>query len=611
MPKEASRRPYRRSARLETVLRASRLKESFKKKGWTALRRFECTDLFGFYDFNVRIESHAKYLANAIRTGAYQRQQGLSLEITKSDLLVRRIQLPHPDEATIMTAIADHLEPLIKARQPSKKAYYGRSDEAQRGIHLIVQAVVYPWYKLWPQYQEHILSFAKRKKLVVTTDIQNFFDSINTEILRNQLAAIIGDTGLPDFIIFLFENFAVRDHYAPARSLGIPTLKSDLPRLVAHCLLFEIDSYLERVTDSCYSRWVDDMNFGVADRTEARKIIRDVERLLFRRGLRLGGSKTVILDRDGVSKYIQEDENQFLNTLLNEKRRKTRALTRVESKKLVRRFFRYRSQPFAAYREKVLRRYYNAFGLRRPYRIPLLGEELRRIYEVSKTDFRQHPDTRFRESIARFWLTLNPTAARLTFLMNVAIGSCSYDDVVTAAILQGIAEMTVPKKLYKGIWAYLSPRLKFLRPGGFYGAASILCKYGAGREILDFVQRSFGYWSSHELLTRQIVALWAVLPDGKTRDEVLRYVRNSRGGTMEPLIRFVGELQSVTVLSGSLKWSLPPDLKSERFELYRAVLANSVSRSAALDVNQRKRLQEAIRAKVRDSRMRDIALAVA
>jgi len=273
-------RLHRGTLTLFTALSRKSLKTAFKDDAWVALRKHECADLFGYYDYNLAIDEHVEHLYRRAISGSYAPQPPIQLEITKADLLIRRMQLPHPDDATVMTALANAIEKRIKRNQPSKHAFYGRSDSKQRGIHLMNQESAYPWYRLWPIYQKKILAFSRKRRFIVTTDVQNYFDSISIDLLRRQLSLVTGSDEIPNFIIYLFENFAVREGYSPYRSIGIPTVMSDLPRLVAHILLFEVDGYLKKHTKNCYTRWVDDINFGVSDRSEARDLIRGVEKLI-------------------------------------------------------------------------------------------------------------------------------------------------------------------------------------------------------------------------------------------------------------------------------------------------------------------------------------------
>lgn len=507
-----------------------------------------------------------------------------------------------------MTAAANYLEPIIKRVQPSAKTYYGRSDAQPRGIHLVAQSAVYPWYRLWVRYQKDLLEFSKKRKFVVVTDLQNFFDSINTNVLRRALSVITVADEVPDFIIYLFENFSVRERYAPYRVMGIPTIESDLPRLMAHCLLFDLDRYLTDVTGNCYTRWVDDINFGVSDRTQAREFIRQAERLLFRSGLRLGGGKTQVLDREALSDYIQEEENQHLNVVLGTDDNEPLPLE-VDGDRLVDRFLSYRVRGHYGHREKVIRRYYNSFAARERKLLRISSGKLKELYRASKEDFREYPDTRFRQTVARFWLSLPVTSGLVMHLIRTAGAESSHDDVLTATILCGLVGVRIPPKLIKKLLAK-KDAVTVARAGGFYGIAWLLAKYGTQRDIVEFVQKTFPFWSSHDLYARQIVALWSLLPRGAAADRVFRFLRDGRQQSVQPLIEFVEQLRAVNSLTPSLRSFLPPGLSASRFDFYRAVVSCALLRSDNLGAVDKTRLTDGIRKMVKDPITRAIASGV-
>ena len=584
-----------------------KLKFAFKNQTWAALRKHACADLFGYYDYNLGIDAQVDHLYRAVVSGVYQRKQPIQLEITKADLLIRRMQLPHPDEATIMTALANEIEPFVKQRQSVKEAYYGRSDTQQRGIHLMDQNTTYSWFQLWPRYQKQILAFARKRRMIVTTDIQNYFDSIGIDVLRTQLSIITGSDELPNLIIYLFENFAVRDRYSPYKAIGIPTIASDLPRLVAHCLLFELDDYLKVASKNCYTRWVDDINFGVSSHLEAREVIRNIERLLFKRGLRLGGGKTKVLDKNGVSNYIQENENQYLNVLLK-KSPKGSQQKLIDGDALANRFLDYRENGMVGYHEMVVRRYYGVFTRRDLSAIDISTSNLQKIEKASIVDFREHPDTRFRETLLAFWLSLKPNEGRVAQLLKAIVNAAHHDDVITASALRGLTNIRLaPRLARKSLVFLMRKKLDRKRPGGFYGMVWLLAKYGTQREILEFVSSTYEFWSSHELFARQVVALWSLLPVGAEKEKVFKFLRNLPGVSVDRLIKFVEELETIDKLSPSLRGFLPPKLKSKNFDFYRAVISACILRSTRLIQPDRDELTKGIMDAVKDPVLRKIA----
>ena len=135
----------------------------------------------------------------------------------------------------------------------------------------------------------------------------------------------------------------------------------------------------------------------------------------------------------------------------------------------------------------------------------------------------------------------------------------------------------------------------------------LLAKYGTQREILEFVSSTYEFWSSHELFARQVVALWSLLPVGAEKEKVFKFLRNLPGVSVDRLIKFVEELETIDKLSPSLRGFLPPKLKSKNFDFYRAVISACILRSTRLIQPDRDELTKGIMDAVKDPVLRKIA----
>ena len=47
--------------------------------------------------------------------------------------------------------------------------------------HEVAQEQSYPWFKLWPKFQQKIWGFSESLPLLVTTDVTNYYDNIGFE----------------------------------------------------------------------------------------------------------------------------------------------------------------------------------------------------------------------------------------------------------------------------------------------------------------------------------------------------------------------------------------------------------------------------------------------
>ena len=200
---------------LDRVFDPERLLKIWRAHVWPALRDQSCEDIIEYYDYNVAIVENIRKLSARVRRGNFTTSQPLQLELSKADKLVRRTQIPTPEDALVLQAIAESIFPIAEVNAPSCKAYFSRSHTTPKGIHTMDNSQLYPWFKLWPKYQTNILEFAKSRKYLVITDIQNFFDSVPHPAIDRSLSAIgIGQT-LRDITLFTLQGFVHRDMYGP------------------------------------------------------------------------------------------------------------------------------------------------------------------------------------------------------------------------------------------------------------------------------------------------------------------------------------------------------------------------------------------------------------
>ena len=64
--------------------------------------------------------------------------------------------------------------------------------------------------------------------------------------------------------------------YMPRVPIGLPQMNLDAPRLLAHCFLFEIDTFLESIPNADFARFMDDIDIGVDTVSEAREVIKNL-----------------------------------------------------------------------------------------------------------------------------------------------------------------------------------------------------------------------------------------------------------------------------------------------------------------------------------------------
>ena len=120
-----------------------------------------------------------------------------------------------------------------------------------------------------------------------------------------------------DFLMYMLSGMCWKPDYMPMREVGMPQMDIDAPRLLAHCFLFELDAVVEDMNFSNYARFMDDIDAGVDNIAEAKRIIKSINLTLQTRQLRLNAGKTQILTYKEARKHFKVLENRFLKWLEN------------------------------------------------------------------------------------------------------------------------------------------------------------------------------------------------------------------------------------------------------------------------------------------------------
>ena len=302
---------------LDLVFSVPQMARAWKKTVRTGLRRQPLADLHDFLDVHRSLKPYLRALRSEVLSGQYR---PLPPEITlleKRDCIPRRLVLPAAADAILLQTIVSALEKEMAAGQAHPNAYYSQS-HAPPSPEDIDGTFAYPWWVLWPQFQQRIWRFTRTYDYVVITDVANYFDCIPLAALRNRIASLaeFSETVL-NFLFFLLDAFTWRPYYMPASGVGLPQLNFDAPRLLAHAYLFPIDTELQVRTGGDFVRWMDDINCGVPDPEAAHTLLRGLEIVLNCLGLRLNPAKTEILEANAALAHFWVDENQVITVLTN------------------------------------------------------------------------------------------------------------------------------------------------------------------------------------------------------------------------------------------------------------------------------------------------------
>lgn len=104
----------------------------------------------------------------------------------KSKGLCRQLVIPAVKDALILQTLSDALWVELQKKAPSKNAFYAPSDSFSKTIKGLTSE--YGSIHAWLRFQQKIFGFTETRKIVVVTDIANFYDFISYDHLRNILA---------------------------------------------------------------------------------------------------------------------------------------------------------------------------------------------------------------------------------------------------------------------------------------------------------------------------------------------------------------------------------------------------------------------------------------
>lgn len=565
---------------LDTVFTVPGMRRVWTKTVRTALRRQPLADLHDFLDVHRNLTPYLQALRSEVLSGQYR---PLPPEITlleKHDGIPRRLCLPAPADAILLQTLVDILQSAIAAKQPHPNAYYSQSHSPQSPED-VDGTFAYPWWILWPEFQQRIWQFAGTYPYVVVTDLANYFDCIPLSALRNRIASFgaFNETVL-DFLFFLLDAFTWRPFYMPQSGVGLPQLNFDAPRLLAHAYLFPVDAELQRSTGGDFVRWMDDINCGVKDIDSARHLLRDLEIVLNSLGIRVNSAKTKVLAAKDALAHFWVSENQAITVLSNLVKAATPGSPSWHQHRSYawKRYRVFRKQEQIGQWEKVCKRYFTLFGLLGDTRlerdVPWLLDNVPGL----------------RGSICRYYTLLGPSKRRLQQLKEFLLSGRCLDD---ASLFEAVRTLGAWKGQVQGprrdamislvqVISKLGSRSLTstgLTVAGVSSAVWLLAKYGRPQEIADFLKSSEPLWTRSSWAARQVAAVTPLLLEADRHSVETRIVQS---GLVEALrvLASLGQLSRISTLDAQLRsYLLHPPTAGYPYPLEKAIVARVVLRS--------------------------------
>jgi hypothetical protein len=275
--------------------------------------------------------------------------------------------------------------------------------------------------------------------------------------------------------------------YTPRIEVGLPQINLDAPRLLAHCFLYELDSFLASDPNRDFVRFMDDVDIGVDSVVDAKKVIKAVDLVLQTRQVRLNSGKTSILTQLEALRHFRIVENARLDRLSDRIDRKLKAgLGLAREGKLV--------------EQRI------GEGLRRKAFDTGNGDKVlkRWITLASKTGGRIQPDKlesmirlrpNVRETVFAYIRSKPLTPSSADILSRAAMSGFLVDDAAGVDLVNNLNETFVKSK--RGIEPHIDRIISVNDPKTFYGfycGLWLRSKYKTNVETVDFIEQYRGTW---------------------------------------------------------------------------------------------------------------------
>jgi hypothetical protein len=167
------------------------------------------------------------------------------------------------------------------------------------------------WFKNWSSFNDLLQDLISQKEVgnyIVTSDIANFYDTIDTNKLCNNLSYDVEGDGEVVSLLKAFLSFwdrRIRSYEPSTKGIPQETI-SDASRLLANYYLkFFDEKFLEYCDENglTYLRWADDIIVIGKSKQKLELCIHKASRILLSLGLNLSAAKTNIYSKSDFRMY--------------------------------------------------------------------------------------------------------------------------------------------------------------------------------------------------------------------------------------------------------------------------------------------------------------------
>jgi len=478
------------------------------------------------FDFHVARKLESEKLSQLILSGDYVPQKAQRILVEKSKGLCRQLVIPAVRDAIVLQCLSDALYSEIKGKAPTANSFFEPKDHKFSSL-----PNGYGTFASWLNFQKALFNFSKTRNFIVVTDIANYYDSISYVHLRNAISSISGvDECVIDMLIYVLSDLLWQPDYTPRIEVGLPQINIDAPRLLAHCFLYELDTFLASDPNRDFVRYMDDIDIGVDSIVDAKRALKAVDLVLQTKQIRLNSGKTTILTRGEALAHFRVGENAKLDVVKASVEARLKSGLPLERQRRVIELRLAQGMKRKAFDtgngEKILKRWLGLAGQADAKVSPAILEHLIRL----------RPSVR--DSVYRLIRSrpLTPSVAKI--LGHTANSGLLVDDAALVEMANHLVE-TLVKTRHSD--AYIRQVIDSNDERNYYGLYSKLwlqSKYGKPSELLKTLVDTQRVWVPHERLGRLAGSFLPIFNKSVEKDQFKAMLERTLNGGVREAYKF-------------------------------------------------------------------------